>query len=72
MRLTFTVVLTDPAVLLLRIWFLFVSTSHLYFVLADRYNQKPLTGLIDPGQMYDVCAVPSEAGETLEILWMRR
>jgi hypothetical protein len=36
------------------------------------YNQKPLTGVIGAGQMYDVCAVPPAAGETLEFVWMRR
>jgi len=43
----------------------------LYCVLTERQNEKPLTGLISPGQMYDVCAVPPEVRETLEILWMR-
>src|SRR5713101_8128013 len=37
----------------------------------NRYNQKPLIGLISAGQMYDVCAVPPAAGETLELVWMR-
>jgi hypothetical protein len=36
MRLTFTVVVTGPAVLLLRICLSFVTTSRLYFVLAER------------------------------------
>src|SRR5258708_3191017 len=40
--------------------------------LTSRYNQKPFIGLIGAGQMYDVCAVPPAAGETLEIFWMRR
>ena len=44
----------------------------MYCVLTERQNQKPLIGLISPGQMYDVCAVPPVVGETLEILWMRR
>jgi hypothetical protein len=35
------------------------------------YNQKPFIGLIGAGQMYDVCAVPPAAGETLELVWMR-
>jgi len=36
----------------------------------NRYNQKPFINLIGPGQMYDVCAIPSAAGETLEVVWM--
>src|SRR4029077_1654851 len=35
------------------------------------YNQKPFIGLIGAGQMNDVGAVPTAAGETLEIFWMR-
>src|SRR5882762_8760576 len=35
------------------------------------YNQKPFIGLIGAGQMYDVCAVPPAARETLELVWMR-
>jgi hypothetical protein len=35
------------------------------------YDQKPFIGLIGAGQMNDVGAVPTAAGETLEIFWMR-
>src|ERR1700680_4230919 len=35
------------------------------------YNQKPFIGLTRAGQMYDVCAVPPAAGETLELVRMR-
>jgi hypothetical protein len=37
----------------------------------NRYNQKPLIGLIGAWQMYDVRPVPPAAGETMEILWMK-
>jgi hypothetical protein len=42
------------------------------FSLMKWYNQKRLTGVIDAGHMYDVCAVPPSAGKTLEFVWMRR
>src|SRR5580704_7060920 len=65
-------------------WPSVVRTSHWYFILAnDRcitpsllislvnwYNQKPFIGLIRAGQMYDVCAVPPYASETLQIFRM--
>jgi hypothetical protein len=35
------------------------------------YDQKQFTGLIRAGQMYDVCAVPSAANESLKVLLMR-
>ena len=44
----------------------------MYCVLTERQNQKPLTGLIRPRQMYDVCAIPTVVGEALQILWMGR
>jgi hypothetical protein len=46
-------------------------TPSLLISLMNWYCQKPFIGLIGAGQMYDVCAVPSAAGETLEIFWMR-
>jgi hypothetical protein len=33
-----------------------------------RYYQEPLAGLIGPGQMDDICAVPPAAGETLQLI----
>ena len=39
--------------------------------LVNWYNQKPFIGLIRPGQMYDVRAVPPTPSETLQIFWMR-
>src|SRR5258708_39101614 len=40
--------------------------------LTNRYNQKPFIGLIGAGQIYDVCAVPPAAGESLGTFWRRR
>ena len=70
MGLPFTVTVIGPPILMLRFCLQFVSTSLLYCVLTERQNQKPLTGLISPGQMYDVCAVPPAACETLKLVWM--
>ena len=61
------------------------ATTRLYLVLPDdkyiaysllicwlnRYNQEPFIGLTGERQMNDVGAVPTAAGETLEIFWMR-
>jgi hypothetical protein len=47
------------------------SWDTLLISLMNWYNQKPFIGLIGAGQMYDVCAVPSAAGEPLELVWMR-
>jgi len=46
-------------------------TPSLLISLVKWYNQKPFIGLIRPGQMYDVCAVPPTTSETLQIFWMR-
>jgi hypothetical protein len=46
-------------------------TPSLLFSLVNWYNQEPFIGLVRAGQMYDVCAVPPTARETLQIFWMR-
>src|SRR5580700_10962991 len=46
-------------------------TPSLLIDLVNWYNQKPFIGLVRAGQMYDVCAVPPTASETLQIFWMR-
>jgi hypothetical protein len=40
-------------------------------VSLNRYDQKPLAGLIGPRQMDDVCAVPPAAGESLQLICVR-
>ena len=49
----------------------FVSRSSLLISFMNRYHQKPCIGLIRAGQMYDVCAVPSAASESLEVFRVR-
>jgi hypothetical protein len=46
-------------------------TPSLLIDLVNWYNQKPFIGLVRAGQMYDACAVPPTASETLQIFWMR-
>jgi hypothetical protein len=48
-----------------------MAITSLFISLMNRYNQKPLIGLISAGQMNDVCAIPTAASETLEFLLMR-
>jgi hypothetical protein len=43
----------------------------MFICFMNWYNQKPFVGLIRAGQMYDVCAVPSAASESLKVVWMR-